>query len=100
MKTVEIRAPFYGAGSPKQFGWVKDGYDIFGIGLKLEDLLTNQWLIIKIKNDSFLLDVKEAKAFVKRYKSFYKAKNDTMLGVFSKSLLMPKGDLEGGETWK
>ncbi len=63
---VKIKAPFYGAGS--KYGWVKDGYDIFGFGLKLTDLKNFQTLTIQSDGNTYTIDTEKA-----IYKRFYQA---------------------------
>lgn len=86
MKKISIKEPFFGAGSPKQFNWVKDGFDIKGVGVKKQDVKDHKFLIVTVENETYLLDCEDIKKFVNRYRSIYKAKN-TELAVFSFSLL-------------
>lgn len=84
MKT-KIKEPFYGAGT--KYGWTKDGYHIWGIGIKMTDLLNNKDLELEVRDKTYKIKTLTIKPFVNRYNSFYRAKNDTNLAVFSFSLL-------------
>lgn len=86
MKEIKIRTPFYGAGSDKQYGWAKDGYHIYGIGLKVEDIKNHEYLSVEFEGEKYLLKCEEIKSFTRHYKSFYTAKG-VQLAVISKSLL-------------
>lgn len=95
MKTIKIKAPFYGAGSPSQYNWVKDGYDIFGIGVKLDDINKEDLLKIEVSGQTFVVKTSDIKDFVRKYNSIYNVRNSLVrLGVFSISIL--KG-LRGNE---
>lgn len=88
MKTIKIKAPYYGAGSPKKFNWTKDGYDIQGIGIKLQDIDENEELNIILDGQNYILKTAKIKDFVKTYNSIHKVdKSLVTLGVFSISLL-------------
>lgn len=88
MKLIKIKAPFYGAGSPKQFNWVKDGYDIVGVGINANDVNKEVDLEVEVDGTSYTIDTKTIRDFVRKYKSIYYVKNSPVrLGVFSISLL-------------
>jgi hypothetical protein len=87
-KLIVIKNPFFGAGSPKQYNWVKDGYHIFGIGIAAMDLLSYQYLDIVVEGKLYTVSTKKIKDFIKKYRSFYTVKHaNLLLGVFSKDLL-------------
>lgn len=93
MKTIKLRDPFYGAGSPKQYNWVKDGFHIWGIGINMIDLQSHEDLTIIMENTAYQVKTAPILDFVKRYNSVYKIRNsDVVVGVFSRSLL-PKKEL-------
>lgn len=77
---------FYGAGSPKIYGWVKDGYDQAGVGINIGLFLAHERLELEIENRVYLLDCGLAKEFIKRYGSYRPARG-VMLGVVSKTIL-------------
>jgi hypothetical protein len=87
MKTIKIKTPFFGAGSPKQFNWVKDGHHIYGIGIKAEDLNKETALRIEVDGNSYVILTKTARDFVRKYNSIYRVNPMVRLGVFSISLL-------------
>lgn len=88
MKRVTIKAPFYGAGSPKQFNWVKDGYDIFGVGINIKHLKEYKELEIVVEGKPYQVKTQVIRDFVNKYNSLHKVKDSmTTVGVFSISLL-------------
>ena len=88
MKKIIIKEPFYGAGSPKQYGWVKDGYDIKGVGVKVDDVKANKDLVIGYEGNEYLISCEKIKEFVRHYQSFFKVKNSSVvLAVISVTLL-------------
>ena len=62
-RKIKIRKPYYGAGSSKQYNWVKDGFHIFGIGVKVDYL--DDYDILEIT-----VDKKNHCCKNKRYKKF------------------------------
>lgn len=96
MKTIKIKAPFYGAGSPSQYNWVKDGYEIFGVGINARNINAEKFLTVIVDGNSYVVKTEDVKAFVRKYNSVRPVKNSTVrLAVFSISLL--KG-MRGDET--
>lgn len=87
IKELTIRNEFYGAGSPKQYNWIKDSFDIKGIGIR-RDYLDLDYLIINLHNNKYVLDCAVASEFAERYNSYFKAKGDTQLVIISVSLLI------------
>jgi hypothetical protein len=88
VKKVKIKAPFYGAGSPKQFNWVKDGFDIFGVGINIKHLQEQAELEIIVEGQSYQVKTQAIKDFVVKYNSYHQVKNSLVkVGVFSVSLL-------------
>ena len=85
MKTIKIREPFYGAGSPKIYNWVKDGFDMKGIGLKTSLLNENETLTVHFEGKDHILKCEDAKKFIENYGSLKTARGTT-LGVVSTSL--------------
>lgn len=85
MEHIIIREPFYGAGSPKIFNWVKDGYKQAGIGIAIEKLWKNDRLIVTFDGITHELNCQEALAFAKKYSSQQTRKGQTLL-VISTSL--------------
>jgi len=87
-KTIEIRKYFWGAGSDKQYNWVKDGFDIWGIGVNTFYLNTYDSLDIKVDGNTYRVSTAKIKEFVDRYNSFYNIdKYGVELAVFSKSIM-------------
>lgn len=96
MKKIKIKAPFYGAGSPSQYNWVKDGYEIFGVGINVKDINAEKTLEVIVDGHSYVVKTDDIKTFVRKYNSVRSVKNSLVrLGVFSISLL--KG-VRGDET--
>lgn len=88
MKTIKIKVPFFGAGSPKQYNWVKDGYHIWGIGVKVDDVKNHEVLNIVLEGIAYPIKTQDIKDFVRKYNSTYEVKKSlTKLVVFSTSLL-------------
>lgn len=85
MKSINIKAPFYGAGTT--YKWTQDGYDIQGIGIKADDINHNTELKVKVDGNTYVIETKVIRDFVRKYNSIYYAKNKTRLGVFSMTLL-------------
>ena len=77
---------YYGAGSPKKYNWVKDGFHIYGVGIDIDLLKQYQILQIEVNNQVYGLDTTKAINFIKKYRSLLHIKG-TILGVVSKSLL-------------
>lgn len=69
-----------------KYNWVKEGFDIRGIGLAKHVLNGSENIVVE--GTEYSLDRAEAEAFIRRFESFYKA-GGTLLGVVSKSLLKP-----------
>ena len=87
MKEIKIKAPFYGAGSPKQFNWVKDGYEIYGVGINLEHLREDE-LRITVEGQTYEVKTEPLREFIKKYRSIQAVKNSMVkVGVVSISLL-------------
>ena len=83
---ITIRNPFYGAGTT--YGWKSDGYDIWGVGIKLSYVASYDSLDIVLDGNTYRVSTEKIKEFVKKYDSFYKVKHyKVVLAVFSKSLL-------------
>ncbi len=87
-KTITIRKPFFGAGSLKQYGWVRDGLDIVGVGIDVDILNNYDSLDIIVDNNKYRVSTERAREFVKKYNSFYYVRNyNKILGVISLSIL-------------
>jgi hypothetical protein len=87
-KTIKIRNPFYGAGSPKQFNWVKDNFAIEGIGVDVNILNSYDSIDIILDKETYRISTEKAREFVKKYNSLYAVRNyKIILGVISKSIL-------------
>lgn len=96
MKKIKIKAPFYGAGSPSQYNWVKDGYEIFGVGINTKHVNSETTLEVIVDTHSYVVKTEDIKAFVRKYNSVRSVKNSLVrVAVFSISLL--KG-IRGDET--
>lgn len=87
-KTIAIRKYFFGAGSPKQFNWIRDNFHIWGIGVKLNYVINYDSLDIILDGNTYRVSTDQIKKFIKKYNSYYKIeKYKVVLAVFSKSLL-------------
>lgn len=87
-KTIKIRNPFFGAGSPKQYNWTKDNFAIEGIGIDVDILNNYDSIDIILDKETYRVSTEKAKEFIKRYKSIYRVRNyGKLLGVISKSIL-------------
>jgi len=63
-KRLRIKEPYWGAGSPKKYDWVKDGYDMKGVGINV-DLLTDphfEWIKVSVTKFRWPIYVNCAKA--------------------------------------
>ena len=69
-----------------KYNWVKDGFDVRGVGLAKHVLGGKENIVVE--GNEYSLDRAKAEAFIRRFESFYKA-GGTLLGVVSKSLLKP-----------
>jgi hypothetical protein len=92
MKLKIEKGFFYGAGSPKVYNWVKDGFHIYGVGVNLDLLkisrLKHEPVEIEIDGEHYELDSQTALEFINNYNSIEKRKG-TSIGVVSKSLCVP-----------
>ena len=80
---------FYGAGSPKVYNWVKDGYNSWGVGIK-KDLLENSDMVyIRMcrEKENYKVPSEVAMAFAKEYHSIKQIKGSSVY-VVSKSILI------------
>jgi hypothetical protein len=88
VKQITIGSYFYGAGSPVQYNWVKDGYHIWGVGIKTDLLNKYSKLVVKINGKTYKADTEKLREFVVKYNSIYTVQpSGVKLGVFSKDLL-------------
>lgn len=71
------------------FGWVKDGYHVFGVGINKRMLLNYEHIKLEIKGRLWQVSTEDAINFIQEYKSVKKVGEDTELGVVSKSILTP-----------
>jgi len=71
------------------YGWVKDGYHVFGVGISNDYFCQFDELQVEIDGGLYTLDVNEAVLFIQKYDSIKKIKGRT-IGVVSKSLLQEK----------
>lgn len=85
MKKIIIKNPFFGAGTTYQ--WTKDGHHIWGVGIKVEDLVHKE-LLFEVGGETYIVKSKDILEFAQKYNSYYTTKkNNVQLAVFSKSLL-------------
>jgi len=89
-KKIKIRKPYYGAGSSKQYGWVKDGFHIHGVGVNVNHLDEYDYLEITLEKKTTIIRTEDIRNFADRYNSYYDIKNSIVqVAVFSVSLLDP-----------
>lgn len=69
-----------------QYHWLRDGYDIKGVGVAENLLRFNKTLEIVVEKKLYTLDTKEAIEFVKKYKTLQVFAGNNVW-VVSKSLL-------------
>ena len=86
MKFIRINKNwFFSAGA--KYGWVKDNFDIKGVGIRMSDIKTNKTIRIEINGEEYLMDCEEAVKFIEKYQSIFVAGGSTEIGVVSKSFL-------------
>ena len=89
MKIINIsKSWFYTAG--KKFDWLKDGFDIKGVGIALSILKENASLEIRIDNERFLAETEPILKMVEKYNAYFTA-GQTRLAIISKSWLRKIG---------
>jgi hypothetical protein len=89
-RKIKIRSPYFGAGSPKQFGWIKDDYHIWGVGVNINYLDNYDNLEIVLDGKSALAKTQDIKNFANKYHSYKPIKNSMVkVAIFSVSLLDP-----------
>ena len=76
---------FFSAGS--KYGWVKDNFDIRGVGIRMSDIKTNKSIRILINGEEYIMDCETSLEFIKKYDSIFVVGSSTEVGVVSKSLL-------------
>lgn len=87
-KKIEIRKPFYSAGSPKMYNWGKDGFGDWGIGIDINLINNYDSLDIILNKEHYRVSTKTILDFIKKYNSLYKVRNyNKVLGVFSISIM-------------
>jgi nitroimidazol reductase NimA-like FMN-containing flavoprotein (pyridoxamine 5'-phosphate oxidase superfamily) len=86
MKYIKITKNwFFSAGA--KYGWVKDNFDIKGVGIRMSDIKTNKNIRIEINGEDYVMDCEESLKFIDTYKSVFITGSSTEIGVVSKSLL-------------
>lgn len=86
MKKLKIaKSWFYSAGM--KYGWQSDGLDVRGVGINKDVLFENESIIVEVDGVEYLLDCKQAIAFINKYKSHYTMPLGTKIGVISKDVL-------------
>lgn len=89
-RKIRIRSPYYGAGSPKSYGWIKDDFHIWGVGVNINYLDNYDNLEIVLNGKSALVKTQDIKNFANKYHSFKDIKNSIVkVAIFSISLLDP-----------
>jgi hypothetical protein len=90
-RKIRIRSPYYGAGSPKSFNWVKDDFHIYGVGVNIKYLNNYDLLEIVLDGKSTLVKTQDIKNFANKYNSYKNIKNSMVkVAIFSISLLNPE----------
>lgn len=87
MKKVTIRKGFfYGAGSV--YGWrrLDPNLHIYGVGIDMDILKTNEVIKVRVAKQDYTLNCGEALDFIRRFQS-YKWIKQKCIGVVSKSIL-------------
>jgi len=89
MSVIEIKKSwFFSAG--KKYGWDKDGLEIKGIGVSMDNLRKNSHIILKIDGEQYYLLSVDALKFIETYNSIFDAKG-VELGIISKDVLQKIG---------
>jgi hypothetical protein len=89
-RRIKIRQPYFGAGSPKQFNWIKDDYHIFGVGVNVRYLNNYDVLEIVVNNKAALVKTQDIKNFANKYNSYKNIRNSVVkVAIFSMSLIDP-----------
>ncbi len=89
MSKVEIKKSwFFSAGD--KYNWTKDGLDVKGIGVTMDNLKKNGHIVIKVEDEQYYLLSEIALKFIEKYNSTFDAKG-VELGIISKSLLQRIG---------
>ena len=80
---LHIKQPYLVAGW--KYGWNRDGYKQIGVGIKLDLLIDDGYLDMKIGESKHIwrLDKKKALKFIEKYESYYNTSMGTSLGVVS-----------------
>ena len=76
------------------YRWRDHGH-IFGVGIKLSILKQEREIEVEVEGDLYTLDCRKALDFIQAHSSVKKVGNGRLLGVVSKSVLVPvrvKGD--------
>lgn len=82
---MRIKSLFNLAG--QLYGWP---YRSEGIGIEIHQFLGEGSMSIEYENQSFVVDKLEAREMVKKYNSYYNAKNNVRLGVLPFQWLQEK----------
>lgn len=86
MKYIKITKNwFFSAGA--KYGWVKDNFDIKGVGIRMSDIKMNKSIRILINGEEYIMDCEPSLQFIEKYNSIFMAGGSTEIGVISKSLL-------------
>ena len=89
-RKIRIRSPYYGAGSPKSYNWIKDDFHIYGIGVNIKYLNDYDTLEITLEGKTALVKTQDIKNFANKYNSYKHIKNSIVkVAIFSISLLDP-----------
>lgn len=90
-RKIKIRSPYYGAGSSKSFGWIKDNFHIYGVGVNMRYLNDYDSLEIVLDGKSTLVKTQDIRTFANKYHSYKNIKNSMVkVAIFSISLLNPE----------
>lgn len=80
---IELRQPFYGAGTT--YGWKKDIPDLCGFGVNVNALQGEGDVYIKVKDITYKIEKIVARNLCREYSSFFSAKGCVMIGVIPRA---------------
>lgn len=92
MKKITIKSGWFRAAG-NIYKW-KNDYHIFGVGIAIEHLEKNDQIAINIMGEDYTLDCVKALHFINKYNSHKEVGKGKVVGVISRSLLVPVDDNE------
>lgn len=87
---IEIKSSWFQTAGDK-YGWVKEGLEVYGVGVLLSKLDEFKHLVLKIDGQEYYLDTGLAKLYISKYNSIFTTNSGYKVGVVSRSLLRKLG---------